>query len=160
MTKKQFALFALWGLSTVLFLFGISLPIATVEKFYFFDNEFSLIGSLITLAEEASLDSVLLLAVIFLFTFVFPIAKLVTLFLQILNLHRKWENRATKIVETIGHFSMVDVFVIALMVLMLKLDLLVKVYIHAGFYAFTASILLTIGLSMYLKKHRQELMQK
>lgn len=155
MKPIQYQLFALWALVVVSFVLGISLPIATVEKFIFFDNEFSLIGSMIELAGEPSGQNLFLLLIIGVFTFVFPIAKLVTMFLQIKNYGKNWQNKMTHLVETVGHFSMLDVFIIALMVLLLKLRVLVDVSLHSGFYWFTASIVLSILLSFVIKARRK-----
>lgn len=155
MKSIQYPLFAVWLAVVISFVLGVTLPIATVEKFIFFDNEFSLISSIIELASEPSGQNLFLLLIIGVFTFVFPIAKLTTMFLQIKNYGKNWQNKMTRFVETVGHFSMLDVFIIALMVLLLKLRVLVDVSIHAGFYWFTASIVLSILLSFGIKYLRQ-----
>ncbi len=111
---------------------------------------------MVELASEPNPQNIFLLLVIGIFTFIFPIAKFITMFLQIKNYGSNWQNKMTRFVETIGHFSMLDVFVIALMVLLLKLRVLVDVIIHSGFYWFSASILLSIGLSFAIKKLRQK----
>ncbi len=157
MIKQQYVLFVTWLIVVVTYLLGISLPIATVEKFIFFDNEFSLVGSIVDLAAEGNGQSIFLLCIIVVFTFVFPVAKMVTMLLQIKNYHRNWQNRMTRFVEAVGHFSMLDVFVIALMVLLLKLRLLVNVSLHQGFYWFTFSIVLSIVLSLTIKKLRKKM---
>lgn len=156
MKPVQWILFAVWALVVISFVLGVTLPIATVEKFVFFDNEFSLVSSIIELASELTGQNLFLLVIIVVFTFIFPIAKMATMFLQIKNMGQNWQNRMTRLVETVGHFSMLDVFIIALMVLLLKLRVLVDVSIHAGFYWFTFSILLSIALSFGIKKLRQK----
>ncbi len=127
MKPIQYGLFLIWLLVVACFVLGVSLPIATVEKFIFFENEFSLISSMWELAGEPIPQNLFLLFVIGVFTFIFPIAKLVTMFLQIKNYGKNWQNKMTRFVETVGHFSMLDVFIIALMVLLLKLRVLVDV---------------------------------
>ncbi len=154
MKPIQYGLFILWLSVLACFILGVSLPIATVEKFIVFENEFSLINSMTELASEPSGQNIFLLLIIGIFTFIFPIAKFITMFLQIKNYGKNWQNKMTKFVETIGHFSMLDVFVIALMVLLLKLRVLVDVIIHSGFYWFSASIILSIILSFAIKKFR------
>ncbi len=156
MKPIQYGLFVLWLSVLACFILGVSLPIATVEKFIFFENEFSLIHSMIELASEPNGQNIILLLIIGIFTFVFPIAKLATMFLQIKNYGKNWQNKMTRFIETVGHFSMLDVFVIALMVLLLKLRVLVDVIIHSGFYWFSASIILSILLSFGIKQLRQE----
>lgn len=156
MKPIQYALFAVWLFVLASFILGVTLPIATVEKFIFFDNQFSLVGSIIELAGEPSGQNVFLLLVIVLFTFIFPLAKLATMFLQIKHYGKNWQNKMTRLVETVGHFSMLDVFVIALMVLLLKLRVLVDVFLHAGFYWFCASIILSLLLSFTIKYFREK----
>lgn len=157
MKAIQYLLLVIWLLVVVTFVAGISLPIATVKKFWLIQNEFSLLGSMAELAANFTGQNIFLLLIIVLFTLVFPIAKLVTMLLQIKNYEQNWQNRMTRLVESVGHFSMLDVFVIALMVLLLKLRVLVDVEIHAGFYWFTTAIVLSILLSYgikYLRQHK------
>lgn len=154
MQRIQYLLFSIWSLTVIGFVLGISLPIANVEKFMLFDNEFSLISSVIQLGSEPSGQNIVLLVIIVLFTFIFPIAKLTTMFLQIKHYDKNWQNKMTRFIEAVGHFSMLDVFIIALMVLLLKLRVLVDVTIHSGFYCFTASIILSIALSYSIKQLR------
>lgn len=154
MQRIQYLLFSIWSLTVIGFVLGISLPIANVEKFMLFDNEFSLISSVIQLGSEPSGQNIVLLVIIVLFTFIFPIAKLTTMFLQIKHYDKNWQNKMTRFIEAVGHFSMLDVFIIALMVLLLKLRVLVDVTIHSGFYCFTASIILSIALNYSIKQLR------
>lgn len=151
----QYGLFAVWGIVVACFMLGVSLPIATVEKFWLIKNEFSLLGSLAELAGEPTGQNVVLLLIITVFTFIFPAAKLMTMFLQIKHYGKNWQNKMTRFVETLGHFSMLDVFIIALMVLLLKLRVLVDVSLHSGFYWFTASIILSLALSFWIKRARK-----
>lgn len=155
MKRMRIWLLGIWLIVVISFILGISLPIATVEKFWLIKNEFSLLMSLKELAAEPNAQNILLLIIIAVFTFVFPIAKFATMLLQIKYYGQNWQNKMTYFVETLGHFSMVDVFVIALMVLLLKLRVLINVSIHAGFYWFSASIVLSIVLSFAIKKLRQ-----
>lgn len=155
MKAIQYLLLFIWLVVVVSFALGISLPIATVKKFWLIQNEFSLLGSIGELATNFSGQNILLLVIIILFTLIFPVAKLTTMFLQIKNYERNWQNRMTRLVEAIGHFSMLDVFIIALMVLLLKLRVLVDVEVHGGFYWFTLSIVLSIALSYGIKQLRQ-----
>lgn len=155
MKAIQYLLLSVWLLVVVAFALGISLPIATVKKFWLIQNEFSLLSSMAELAANFAGQNIFLLLIIVLFTLVFPVAKLITMLLQIKYYDTNWQNRMTRLVEAIGHFSMLDVFVIALMVLLLKLRVLVDVEIHSGFYWFTASIVLSILLSYAIKHLRQ-----
>lgn len=157
MKKVQALLLAFWLFICISYVLGVSLTIANVEKFIFFDNAFSLVSSVGELAREPTGQNIFLLIIIVLFTFIFPIAKLITMLLQIINHGKNWQNRMTRFVEAVGHFSMLDVFIIALMVLLLKLRVLVDVQIHSGFYWFSAAIVGSILLSFTIKYLRQRL---
>ncbi len=152
--NKKIFLYSLWLIVTSSFIFGVILPIATIKKFFILKNSFSLAGSLKELAINPSMQNTTLFIIIFVFTIVFPVAKLITMFLQIKNKGENWQNKMTKLVETIGHFSMLDVFILALMVLLLKIRVLVNVNIHFGFYIFSFSIILSIILSAIIKHNR------
>lgn len=156
MKPTQVVLFAVWLFVVISYALGVSLTMANVEKFIFFDNEFSLLSSVGELASEPTGQNLFLLVIIVTFTFIFPIAKLITMFLQIKNHGKNWQNRMTRFVEAVGHFSMLDVFIIALMVLLLKLRVLVDVIIYAGFYWFTAAIVGSILLSFAIKHLRHQ----
>ena len=155
MQRTQIVLLVVWFFVIVSFILGITLPIATIEKFIFFDNQFSLLGSIIELAKEPNRQNIFLLTIIVCFTLLFPIAKLLTMFLQIKNHGKNWQNCITRLIESVGHLSMLEVFVIALMVLLLKLGMFVDVYVHQGFYWFSISILMSILLSYGIKFFRR-----
>ncbi|MGY0399810.1 MAG: paraquat-inducible protein A [Ostreibacterium sp.] len=155
MKRIQYLLYIVWLVVVVSFTLGITQPIATVEKFIFFENKFSLVGSIVKLANNYSGQNMMILVIIVIFTFIFPIAKFCTMFLQIKNHNTNWQNKLTRLIEAIGHFSMLDVFIIALMVLLLKLRILVNLSIHAGFYWFTLSIVLSVALSFGIKQLRK-----
>lgn len=108
------------------------------------------------LIEDGTAESLFLFAIFLLFTIIFPLAKLITMGMQIHYYGKNWQNKMTKFIEAVGHFSMLDVFIIALMVLLLKLDLLVNVSVHEGFYYFTVSIVLSTLLSFVLKYQRNK----
>lgn len=93
-----------------------------------------------------------LAAVIVIFSVLFPLAKLASLFLLChdgIGRSRELHFRAHAF---LGKWSMLDVFVIALLVVSLKLGDLVDVQIHCGIYFFAASVLLTMLLTQLLHK--------
>ena len=94
----------------------------------------------------------LLFVVIFAFSIIFPIIKVLFLFL-VLNTgtsgkpHRK---RFMSWLASIGKWSMLDVFVVALLLVSVKLDVIADIQIHYGIYAFGSSVLLTMILTHWL----------
>ena len=51
-----------------------------------------------------------------------------------------------KVLDTLGKWSMLDVFVVALTVVALNISLVTDVQVHAGIYVFTAAVILSMGL--------------
>jgi len=137
----------------LLLAFGLWAPLLSLEKFYFFSNEVSLLSALEELQVQREWGLYVLIGV---FSVVFPVFKLLIL-LSILNLenpdsrtHRKhlhWLNLYSK-------WSMLDVFVVALLVVTVKLGAYAQVRVGIGVYAFAASVILTMLISAYMAKAR------
>lgn len=128
---------------------GVSAPLLTLEKLYFFENTVSLFT---TVTELFSQKEWFLFIVIAVFSLCIPVIKITSLVL-ILNLDYtkgSFLDKALHVIETIGKWSMLDVFVVALLLVSVKLGVLAKVDVHYGLYAFAASVLLTMGLSYWI----------
>lgn len=128
---------------------GITAPLLTLEKLYFFENTVSLMS---TVKELFHQKEWFLFIVIALFSLCIPILKITGLVL-ILNaayLKGSFLDKTLHIIEIIGKWSMLDVFVVALLLVSVKLGVLAKVEVHYGLYTFAASVLLTIGLSYWI----------
>jgi len=134
---------------------GVTAPLLTLEKLYFFENTVSL---LTTITELFSQKEWFLFIVIAVFSLCVPIIKIASLIL-ILNVDYKegsFFDKALHIIELIGKWSMLDVFVVALLLVSVKLGVLAKVDVHYGLYAFAASVLLTMSLSLWISKLSQK----
>lgn len=128
---------------------GITAPLLTLEKLYFFENTVSLFS---TIQELFHQKEWFLFAVIALFSLCVPIIKITGLVLILNAEHTKGSffDKTLHVIEIIGKWSMLDVFVVALLLVSVKLGVLAKVEVHYGLYAFAASVLLTIGLSYWI----------
>jgi len=130
---------------------GVTAPLLTLEKMYFFENTVSLLSTI----EELFLQKEwFLFVIITLFSLCVPILKITSLLL-ILNLayaKNSLLDRTLHIIEAIGKWSMLDVFVVALLLVSVKLGALAKVEVHYGLYAFALSVLLTMSLSFWIYK--------
>ncbi|MEE9447898.1 MAG: paraquat-inducible protein A, partial [Arenicellales bacterium] len=58
-------------------------------------------------------------------------------------------------IQKLGKWSMLDVFVVAVLVVAVKLRAIAEVQMHYGLYAFAVSVLLTMWLSSKLSKYLQ-----
>ena len=131
-------------LVTALLLFGtgIFFPFFHVTKFWVFDDAVSVVGGIITLFHEGEY---FLFTVLTLFTLVFPCVKLGLLgviwlerehdLAKVLRLHG-W-------VESLGKWSMLDVFVVAILIVAMKSAGVADIHIGIGLYLFTFSVIAT-----------------
>jgi paraquat-inducible protein A len=60
--------------------------------------------------------------------------------------------RAVAFVGTLGKWSMVDVFVVALLVAAIQVSIITNVAIHAGIYVFSGAVLASIALLHLLER--------
>jgi paraquat-inducible protein A len=128
---------------------GVSAPLLTLEKLYFFENTVTLFTTVTGLFSQKEW---FLFFVIAIFSLCIPVIKIASLIL-ILNLEYKkgsFLDKALHVIETLGKWSMLDVFVVALLLVSVKLGVLAKVEVHYGLYIFAASVLLTMGLSFWI----------
>lgn len=128
---------------------GVIAPLLTLQKLYFIENTISLISTIQTLYNDKEW---LLFTVITLFSVCIPVIKIVSL-LMITNIDFEsgsFLDKTLSLIETLGKWSMLDVFVVALLLVSLKLGALAKVEVHYGLYVFTFSVILTMVLSFWI----------
>ena len=125
-------------ISAVFLFIGLHTPVMTVRKLWE-KNTFSIWSGVTNLWIEKYYG---LAALIFFFSIVFPILKLaalaVTWFLPLSDSHRKGVLQG---LELLGRWSMLDVFVIAILIVSVKLGALATTKAETGIYYFGASIL-------------------
>lgn len=141
--KKNRIILLLLSLSVMTFIVGITAPMLTFNKFFIFSNEVSLLSGLWELLMEGY---VLLFIIIFVFSIAFPILKIVLL--SIFWLGRleanTFKERILKWLVTLGKWSMLDVFVAALLIVTIRLGAVANVEAHYGLYTFALSVILTM----------------
>lgn len=122
---------------------GWLLPVMTVHTLVIFDDEVSILTGAFRLLESGDYA---LFVLIVLFTVVLPVGKLVFAWLawSRLRVDDPRVRRALQWVEAVGRWSMLDVFVIAILVVVIKLSLVSDVEIHAGLYVFIAAVVLSM----------------
>lgn len=126
-------------------------PFFHVTKFWLFHDAISVVGGIATLFGEGEY---FLFAVLTLFTLVFPCAKLALLGIiwaerehhltRVRRLHR-W-------VEHLGKWSMLDVFVVAILIVAMKSAAVADLQIGPGLYLFTFSVIATQLASVIVAK--------
>ena len=129
---------------------GLVLPILRVEKFIFWESGYSVITGVASLFDSREW---LLGFVILLFSIVFPIAKLgvlVTLWLGKLTHDQRFA--LLRRLETVGRWSMLDVFAVGILVVAGKLGAVADVEARIGIYLFGAAILLSMLATWRVKQ--------
>lgn len=143
----------LFLVSLVSLCLGICAPILEVSKTIWFielsENSFSLYGGIIGLFQNGQYGvGVVLLS----FTIVFPFMKL---FLLSLVWWREVGPRSSRAIffflRHIGHFSMLDVFVVAVVVVIVRMNALAEAKALWGLYVFTLHVISSISLTIFLE---------
>ena len=156
-TAKLVQLFLV--VTLLLFIAGVSLPILTLTKLLVVSNEVSIFTGLIQLIEE---QQYFIFVVIFLFSIALPLLKLYYLFLlsskKIVN--NKRYTKYLHLMHRYGRWSMLDVFVIAILIMTVKLGALASVQIETGMYYFTSAVILLMILTSIMVKLESKLQLK
>lgn len=138
---KRTDIFILVIVSAVFLIIGLSLPVLTVRKLWEI-NTFSILSGIINLWKGKYF---FLAVIIFFFSIIFPIFKLATLFIiwsvRLKDDQRRW---LLYCLEVLGKWSMLDVFVTAIIIVSIKLGALASAKSENGIYFFGISILLAM----------------
>lgn len=128
-------------ISAILLIIGLAKPVITVQKLWD-SNTQSILSSVINLWKDTDY---FLAAIIFFFSMIFPVVKLFSL-LVIWFVPMKENARKTliRLMEILGRWSMLDVFVCAVLIVTLKLGALASARIEEGIYYFAVSIFLAM----------------
>lgn len=133
------------------FVAGIFLPFTSVTKLWLFQNQISVYHGLIILWQAGEL---FLFLILFVFTICFPSVKLTAML--VLWLHPRLETEHARkmfhFVANMGKWSMLDVFVIAILVLTIKSSNVAHIKVGEGFFLFFFSVMLTQFASLWTGK--------
>jgi len=125
---------------------GLAAPVITLKKFILVENTFSVLSGVIELLQHGQFFLFLLIGG---FSVVLPILKLRVLYLLV-SRKEAMQPRVRKLLHWMhlyGKWSMLDVFVVAVLVVAVKLGALVDVEMRYGLYAFAGSVLLTMFIT-------------
>ncbi len=135
----------------LLFVAGVFFPFFHVTKFWLFDDAISVVGGIYTLLREGEY---FLFVVLTLFTLVFPCVKLGLLAV----IWAEREHNLTRVrrlhgwVEHLGKWSMLDVFVVAILIVAMKSAAVAELHIGLGLYLFTFSVVMTQLASAFVAR--------
>ncbi len=149
--NKKYLINTLAGIALVALIIGLVTPLLTLKKLVFVTNTFSIWSGLVTLWQQGHVPLSLLLIA---FSIVFPLIKI---FIILFCANRYTDQplrslRWMKWLSALGKWSMLDVFVVAVLVASVKLGALASIEIHYGLYAFATAVLLTMIVTWLLGK--------
>lgn len=147
MKSKNILLYRIaWVVVVTMLGVGAALPFFTFSKFFVFDDTFSLFSGIFHLLTAGE---PLLFALLFLFSIVMPVYKMFVLF-RLINdpmLDERKRRRYTTMLMVLGKWSMLDVFVVAMLIMTIKLGAIASVEVHGGLYLFSAGVLASMLLT-------------
>ena len=150
--KGRRVLMTLLFISLAMLITGLQLPAVTISSFWLYEQDLSIIDGIRSFFDEGQTAlGILVLAV----SVVFPISKIL---LGLFRLARdKPHNRPTGLVLVLlvwlSKWSMTDVFVFALIVLVLNGQLLTSADIHGGVALFGGGVLLSAFAVSQVRRH-------
>ena len=136
-------------LCTGLLIAGLSLPILHAQQMIFWKSSYSVWRGIASLWEQQERG---LAVVVFFFSIVFPFAKLLLLTLVwFVRLTGTQRVRLLHWLGLLGKWSMLDVFAVAILIVLVKLGPLANVEPRLGVYIFAAAILSSMFTTMYVE---------
>ena len=137
---------------TLIFLIpGLVAPIITLTKFLLVENTFSILSGTIQLLKEGQ---IFLFVLITGFSIIIPLLKIIVLF-RLLSINKINASNLDKYLHWMhlyGKWSMLDVFVVAVLVVTVKLGAIANVEMHYGLYFFSAAVILTMIITARIVK--------
>lgn len=149
--QNPWLIFGLTLTSLGFFVLGLTRPLFISEQFFIVEREVSLLNSIRMMFQN---DEFFLGSIILIFTLVFPIFKYLLLLFSVILNDRENLHSFNVLITLISKWSMLDVFIVALLLLNMKFDSrIVNMELKSGVVWFSLSIIL-IMLAMLLQGRR------
>ncbi|HEV8606992.1 MAG TPA: paraquat-inducible protein A [Tepidisphaeraceae bacterium] len=123
---------------------GILLPFISMSQLGQ-ERIFSLLGGIRELYQR---DHLFLAAILLIFSVIFPYAKLIALLIatsRLANLSGRTRHRLHKIAQFTGRYSLLDILVVAIIIVVVKFQDLAEARALPGTYLFTLAVFLSIA---------------
>ncbi len=147
--KRGLPIMLMLFFALALFMAGIFRPFTEVTKLWLFENKVSVYDGLIIFMKSREY---FLFTILLVFTVIFPFVKILSLLTLSLKsgLSGKRVVQLYGFVSHLGKWSMLDVFVVTILVLLLKSGGVASIKIQDGFFLFFASVMLTQLASLWI----------
>lgn len=132
--------------SIIMYIPANMLPIMTVQNMGKGEPH-TIVGGIIVLIDSDMLPIAFL---VFVASLIVPLLKMVGIALLLISVQYRWQvtphhrTKLFRIIEFVGRWSMLDIFMISILVAMVNLGGLAKVYADAGATAFASVVVLTM----------------
>lgn len=137
-------------LSIFCYSIGLYYPVIHTTKFIFFNKDISLFESVVVLWNSSEY---FLAVIVCLFTLLIPSIKLFLILFYFIGVVES--KRILKFISLIGKWSMLDVFLIAVLIFSFKTSsMFMQAKIGNGLFFLAASIILNISVTVYLTNIR------
>ncbi|WP_085899252.1 paraquat-inducible protein A [Kiloniella majae] len=131
--------------------FGLTIPILRVEKFFLFEDLISISGAIDQLAHGGEY---LIAVIILLFSVIFPTIKILVAnyIWRARSVGHKSVQRAVKLIDLLGKWSMLDVFIVGMIVISAKSSGMANATSQPGMYYFGTSVICSMLAVILLKR--------
>lgn len=145
----RYVLPVLFVLAPFLFALGLTLPLMTFEKLFFFKEDPSLLGIVASLWDSNGALAVL----VALFSIAFPLLKMTAVTAEALTPPGTGSNWFGKLVPLLTKWSMMDVMLVAIVIAAAKTSGLANAFTEAGLWCYAGAALLT-SVIQWMVAHR------
>ena len=145
--RNRLAYVLLW-VALGLMIAGVTLPAISVSSFWIYEETYSILGGIVAMAERGD---VLLAAFVFTVSVVFPIGKIVLGLVALKRMRRPDAKlaRVLRRLSALSRWSMADVLVLALLVIILNGQVLTTADVHSGIALFALGVIASaLGLAL------------
>ncbi len=135
---------------------GLWFPVMTVSSFFVFSSGFSIIESIRALYDA---QEYLLFAAVLLFSVLFPIFKLVSCLALwwLADIDGVLFRRLATAIDTLGRWSMLDVFLLAILLVTVRTASIGGASTNLGLYLFAGAVVVSMLSVHWLRKVRRRL---
>jgi len=134
--------------SMLLLIKGLFLPVLTIKQLFWSKNTFSILSGIENLFHD---KHIALGYLIIFFSVIFPAAKLCALLsIWFARLGDAQKRLVLNTIEILGKWSMLDVFVVAIVIVAIKFGSVTSAKPEIGIYIFGGSILISMIVTMWV----------